>query len=584
MSLNRYIIEIDIEAPVLSSSSEVLPMGADTIPLRYRGNPILLGSLVRGVLRHAWNELAELGVLTVNQSWLGQPSDKVLFSAPDLKNSERSVEPLRSLLVFAHRFDLQGNNRERNELIRVEIDSDTDSVKEGALRSLESDWMVGELVKATGWIDAPSYIDSKELTKAIAKGLEWAGSLGMEKGVGFGTIKDVNVSVAERPNAIFSKNMALTSGGGNSFWRLSVDFDRPVCFAKAHGEQGNRYVSEPYVPGGALVAILAAANVLESDELNKLSISHAFKSNERTSYPQSWCRLRSGGTEVIVDASKRSKPFVVKTESGEYLAPQFASDWKGSVSVPEIQLADGPNWLEVHTAVKANSRVTEDEKLFSIFANDSEYGDKPAWCFSLDVSQLSTDSCWKLENWLANGLHGPFGKTDAIIIRADLEECAAPSWELAGDTVSIMLTTDACILDHDIRSEIEGRKSYARFWDEVAEGALSLNQLYVSEKLAGGSYVHKKFNSELPYQPDVLTCAGSVFVFDVLDEQRAGKKLDEWLSRGVPDAFRYSNLEIKEPKTAFRRRPWSPLNGFGRIAPVPLLNTNMPTGWSISDV
>jgi hypothetical protein len=107
---------------------------------------------------------------------------------------------------------------------------------------------------------------------------------------------------------------------------------------------------------------------------------------------------------------------------------------------------------------------------------------------------------------------------------------------------------------------------YRTAWAELSHNRLELSHYFARQELAGGWYLHRRFRKGLPYQPWLLTSAGSVFVFRGI-QPGAGEHLQEWLERGLPiddrlvepnqlggDRFRY-----------WERCPYVPENGYGEI-------------------
>ena len=80
----------------------------------------------------------------------------------------------------------------------------------------------------------------------------------------------------------------------------------------------------------------------------------------------------------------------------------------------------------------------------------------------------------------------------------------------------------------------ELHNAYKQTWEKLFNNSATLSHFFTSQSLAGGEYLHKRFQSNNPYNPFILTDAGSVFVFDVTDQTKADVKVDNWLKHGLP--------------------------------------------------
>jgi len=74
MKWQKLNINMAVTGPLLTRSSDVIPVGIDGQNLVYNGKPVVLGSHIRGHLRHAWEELNKLGADYPIARWLGTES------------------------------------------------------------------------------------------------------------------------------------------------------------------------------------------------------------------------------------------------------------------------------------------------------------------------------------------------------------------------------------------------------------------------------------------------------------------------------------------------------------------------------
>ena len=146
---------------------------------------------------------------------------------------------------------------------------------------------------------------------------------------------------------------------------------------------------------------------------------------------------------------------------------------------------------------------------------------------------------------------------------------------LPDPSVAIVLQTPALLCDPRFQDLAGVPKSgalglddlhrlYAAVWEsrEFAEGALELSHFFASQSLAGGEYLHHRFRQGRPYNPWLLTDAGSVFVFSVKDAVKARGLLDTWVHRGLP----LPAWAVNAWGGGWRTNPFLPENGFGEIA------------------
>ena len=104
----------------------------------------------------------------------------------------------------------------------------------------------------------------------------------------------------------------------------------------------------------------------------------------------------------------------------------------------------------------------------------------------------------------------------------------------------ITLQTPALICDPARLDESSGHRelhqAYASAWTELSGSSIILVRFFAEQSLAGGYYLHQRFQSGKPYNPYVLTEPGSVFVLTAVpgQEVRAQECVDNWFERGLP--------------------------------------------------
>jgi hypothetical protein len=78
-----------------------------------------------------------------------------------------------------------------------------------------------------------------------------------------------------------------------------------------------------------------------------------------------------------------------------------------------------------------------------------------------------------------------------------------------------------------------------------------------------------RFQSGQAYRPYLLTDAGSVFLFRILDGGKARDCITLWLHNGIeisPAVKKFYRLTDVQPSRLWEHCPYLPENGFGEIA------------------
>lgn len=546
--MNQFELTVELLAPVLSAGVGSAALGVDTQQLFYQDTPVIPGSLLRGVLRHAWRELMTIdpGLDWPVEDWLGIEGGN------------------RGKLIFPYFFKLEATDQcepSNNDMVRIAIDSETETAKDKMLQIIRSPWPAGTSLKLRGTFCYTEEI-SKPLLIAIEKAMYWAGAIGAEKGVGFGRVVRVNADKLAEKQSKYKFDRKLADGDRI---KIALRFDRPVCFAKPHNsESANRFDSENHMPGAALLAVLKQQG-LSAAAVDKLKTSHFCPSTAKPIIPVSWAYGEGG----FVDAARQSGPFVFKHENGQLRPPRFAVDWKDKeqrIAAQQLGAAEdadgGRRWLEIRTAIQANSNRAATGQLFSI--NSVQTSDDDPWAGELDISSLGMPEKKRLFKLLNQPLLGPFGKTDAL---AQVELNAAPSDRNPIDLdepIALMLSSDAALVDSATQEAAE--LSYRHYWAAVIGSLpLMLEQSFIDESLGGGDYLYRRFDyADGQYRSQIIARAGSVFVLRCTDtslSKDVQEILQIWLRDGLPDAPHF--------KASWRNKPWSSANGYGRVVLAP---------------
>ncbi len=281
----RFTVTLVLQAPIISQAAGGRALGLDAAALRAEEQPALPGSLIRGNLRHAWEKFAASmpGAIPF-RDWLGGPSE-----------TDSNDKPQRARLQFAPYWKALAEGSEGTRH-RISLDAEKGVVKKRHLQTIESPFAAGAEVAYRGHIDASCEDEAEvgRLERWIRKGLEFTPALGAFKGTGFGRISSVQVERAPR--------LAFLMGSipqGKTRFGLRLMLDRPFCFAKHHTPDSNRYQSEEFIPGGAILGAMArrlfpnnsddttnddAWQALRTN-FNAIHITHAFPAGQNGKRP-----------------------------------------------------------------------------------------------------------------------------------------------------------------------------------------------------------------------------------------------------------------------------------------------------------
>lgn len=270
-------------------------------------------------------------------------------------------------------------------------------------------------------------------------------------------------------------------------------------------------------------------------------------------------------------------------------APAFQIDWKKEWSAANKRFG----WpildreLRVRTAMDPIKRRSKAEQLFGY---EMVRPGGATWLAQVDLSRLHGHKgkvAAQLKALLKQGLRG-LGKTKAS---ADVDsDCSfAPKlesnaeaqhglWVVVLQTPALLCSPEALRGAHTTDAL---RMAYDMVWQEMSGNQLKLVRLFAAQEMAGGDYLHNRFQNDKPYYPFVLTSAGSVFVLQPaadVQEKHAEEKVRSWLTQGLPlpDWVEKKYGDGKSP--LWQRCPFLPEHGFGEIA-VNLSCHRVPEGY-----
>lgn len=585
MKLIRYRFTVDITfiAPIISQSSGALRLGLDAAMLRdHNGAPAIPGTLIQGNLSHAWDALLK------DRLGLGQES--------------KDGSPQRGHLNFSEFWVYSSGDKRTGLRYRIKIEEETGKTRTGAIQTIESLFPAGEPVKFTGdifgWFADDAQADIFKIK--ISKGLYHMAAAGAFKGVGFGRVQTVEICCTKVKPATMDYHATGDQIG------LTLKPDRAFCFSRHRTGNNtrfnddierdktgldNRYVSEDFIPGGAIKGAIATLLNLLSDQnegdgaachpdfpllsqyLDQIVFTHA----QPAVVGQHTCRRGHALPKSVVmaddkffDVARKDKPGLINKK-----APAFSTDWKpkdwtaaGSdkrLNLPAY-LGDSRS-LILHTEIDSETGASRDNRLFSIEAVNPE---NHHWCANLTLPNAISDYdktalLTELQRLFSLGLHW-LGKTEAsaaVSLAAPFTVPGAHAITPGQQEITITLLSSACLLPvgTTVQPTNGGRKlktAYHASWNKLSGDSLELRHFFAEQQLVGGKYLHERFGQGEPYNPRIFTTAGSVFVFEVKDFTTAKALLDDWSKYGLPQLEGFSDN--------WRENPYIAQNGYGEIA------------------
>ena len=632
-------VEIELIGPLLTRSVEARHFSEDQSGLVVDGRPALPGTLVKGVFRSALEELAE--ELAQNASFEDEPEtlneldefieagfgpavragtgvDGIEYGgASTVSENQESWVPVRGSINFAGYWLAEKCDFQPTNLTRIEINERLGTVEPGSMLVACSPIAPGQHAVFGGTIEcwcSPERIAAARtwLTRAACL----IDALGGATTVGFGSVNGISISEPEilRCTVPDSSQRASEENRGQnqtSGFGLRIKPDRPFCFSRPHG-RSNVLVSEPFIPGGAIIG--AVANALQSpstkgfDDLEKnlhaIHVSHAYSVADKSSESSNKTRPEMRPIPLPLSLACAGETIIdFASETPELAeAPVFAPDWKslhrkkicGALGIEE---ETGPERVSiVRNRIDPTTGSAADAALFALDAIDPS-GHEWLSNLTLDNDALidGADPWQVLAQFravLELGLAG-LGKTKA---RAQVEMNEKP-WlrqfertvddDMGGEikpgsTVRLLLASGADLMGAVGALPGTGKADrlqslYQDYFDRVfGKNSLALCDWFTREYLAGGRYVYKRFwsSKDSSYQPHVMTAAGSLFVLKVNSSLNddAIEGLKATLARvrklGLPAGPRLresADSAASTAETAWQRHPWLSSQGYGEV-------------------
>lgn len=577
-------VTLTINGPVLTKSTSAGSFGIDAaFAKNENGDFILPRGLIKGKLWQSFTEQDDLGI-QANAGWqqlLGLPATNYL--------------PNRGQLDFTP-FVFNGSPPSTDPRYRIRMDEARGSADDGAYQVIETIAASGEQVDFSGTIRfyATDESSAQQINSILYRGLSFITNIGADKSTGFGELVKVHIESTHRE--MLSSPIVNRGDSSNYALHLKLRPLSPFCIAR-HNSKDNIFESDDIISGGVLKGCLATtwqafwggsgpissetrpqiADQPEYPELcrnfEKVRFTHAFPAADGNTRPSVIpYSLVADDRGELSDVSS-----LVKAELGhDGKASAFQVDWKyefWSKVRKQFGWINTKRILEVRNKHDRSRRKAEDENLFSYEMIDPE---GHFWLGSVDFSRVpdsersaTVDQFKHLITCLTELRF--LGKTKtriAVETGNGLFDDRFNS-HLSGESFVVSLQTPALLCDPFALSppsgETELRLAYESVWSDISGGTLKLVNFFAGQHLAGGNYLNKRFSNSRPYNPFLLTDAGSVFVLEGTGLTHSGKSasqfIEDWHSHGLP----LPPWAVDRYGPSWDVNPFIPENGYGEI-------------------
>ena len=582
MSRELYQIDLKVtlESPYLVHGNDPGRFGLDaTLLTDHRGRPILPGSLVAGRIAETWVSCGkQLGNADANH-WFGvggvngtqQAGQRSRIATDDLRLSAINGNPVPTSIGI---YDLS----------RIRQDDETGAAAQGALLIIEQLAAPGAKLRFEGvwyvWATADEMI---LLVPQLRAALILQTQFGAYRNIGFGRLLEVSVEA----KLLVSTPLSLRTDVVRQ--RFALITSGTLCIG-SRSRRGNVFESDEVVSGGTILATIAqmllarhdkskmqAVGTALSKHFDQLRCTYALPAKVHNKRPIPLPQSLVFVGDEIKDASRYACPPAELSQT-----PAFQTDWKDkeyTAASKHQGWGDTLRHLRVRTDIDGEGKAKE-SALFAyecVYAPIDEQGDpQTEWLFDFDLSgvpETERSAIWtELAELLGYGLF-PIGKTDARV-QVSIRE-TGNVWESAlddladGDFVSVLLVSDALLFPTVAiadKGEVDLSEVYRSAFGELpdSDNSLDYSHHFATQRLVGGEYMNRRYlrQKNKPYQPWVLTEAGSVFVFKVKDAERAGKLLKRWSEQGLGLPQKVKT----ECGNTWQEHSFLPQNGYGEVA------------------
>lgn len=606
-------ITLILEGPIISKSTSIGGFGVDAVMARTGGAFCLPGSLIKGKLRQAWQELeaAAKPLFKTDPDWLGGKSEKrgqgeekspgeAETNDSDATSPPNSNEPYRGLLRFSD--FLHDRPSGTASICRISIDSERGAVRNRHLQVIEAPFAAGETVCFVGTVSfsARDRMKADHICHYVEVGLRWLTSIGGARTIGLGRLVDV-CSRREYEELRIPPEETIV---GDQL-SLVINPQGPFCVARRRISE-NLFESEEVIPGGVIKGAIASMwgsflgkgpnEPVDKDfdpdrpelcnNFSRLRFQHAFPARAgQTTRPviSPLSLVKVKGEDDVYDVAEFAGPILIDGK-----APEFDIDWKKRGNVDRMfGWPDLERELRMHTEIDPTHRKVNKEMLFAyetILPGDNQ------WCSVVDLGKTEEKDRpavkRQLLGLLSAGLNG-WGKTKVNAL-VTLESAPRPfhvSTQENDKYYIITLQTPALLCDPEehklceTSGESDLAEAYLQVWSQLSGGCLELekDRYFARQSLAGGGYLHNRFSrGKKYYRPYLLTDAGSVFVLRATAPEKSAQTIATWLRDGVPlPQWAMERYKASESHELWRVCPYLPENGYGEIV------VNLKTHWTL---
>jgi len=621
-------VELIARAPLLSGGGGDGVRGLNKLFVRRSDGKIALnGSHIKGKLREAVKELSRpLSISDENMIELfgtEESTDNTSKETRDKADQKPTVDyRKKSALRFsdfiitnptARTAGSPNQNLNQTRLTKVRIDSTTGTSKEQALQMVENLFDSGTEVTVQGRI---SFIADEaqvaSTAETLTKGLRWITALGSSKGSGFGRLERVKTRLVKNE----ALSLTLPADSSREFC-LHFKFEDDLLIG---GIKKATYFTESQntIPGGVIKGSLSrflnrlcgtlqdwtainTANTavagkypLLANNFTAIRCSHAFPTaadNEHRPVTIPFSAVKLKGESGVHDVALLDDQAFIECPR----KPDFQINWK---SFGDAHQLFGWRFPEItnktRTAIHAKSKRAKDEHLYTFqYLTPFETGEsaqqgcrkKIKWISTLTLPELdSAEEQQALARELLDAIAQGWrclGKRDARFnlsihtppASAHHEYFAPHEPERESNLAVVVLQTDALLFDGRRLAEHEGaypniEEAYRQYWSETTGGSCKLVRFFARQKFAGGFQAKNNFKLYDHYYPFVLTEAGSVFVLEMIDPEKANDELQSLSLNGLPlpsDIMGWIRKHSTDDAEAWRKCPFVPENGYGEI-------------------
>jgi len=604
-------IQLTLEAPILTRATEASPGFSETAARDHKGQFYLAGSLIKGNLKQTFQKYINNKSKIIPQLF-GNESEENTFD-----------KPIRGSLHFSD-FITQEKSDE-NIATRIQIDPKRGAVHTGQLAFLELPFAPRKEVVFTGTIRgvAENQKDYKIIKQNISKAIRLVPAFGGQQGIGYGRLKKVEITGRAKPFP--TPNLLECEESCPNYFNISFIPQAPFCLAD-HLPLKNRFEAKEIISGAVIKGILAhTLNRITGRDLNsaiddslpepwaelgrhfsRIQINHAFPANGlRDGVPANpssrpiqppLTTVRAGGNTY--DIALRPGPGLIASK-----APAFAADWKSKDWHAVMTKFDWPDnlrkILRVRTEIEEDKRRAKDEQLFAmelVIPDDHEWLGRVDFRFDehpVIAAELRKSISCQFRTLLEYGLFG-LGKTK-VEVKTHISTAEPPAidckpfYQIHNNINTpiwvITLQTDAMIINPETIGGPENcttahlKKEYERYWETIDEDIKV--KTHFSAQILYGRYLSRRFQKDKPYNPYILTKAGSVFILSTKNEgryiKRIGEKLAKLQQNNLPLPNWTEELYGNDSPVTWQNCPWLPEHGYGEIkVNLPFHSTSCP--------